>query len=528
MVRALGLLLVLALPAAAGDLSRALERARRAAHSGTAEELARELEAVLEEDGKAAARGLLELAAGLPPGREGAHWQVLRALAALEGDSALDALESFLRKGEPAPLCRDLLFALQGRNSDGQVKLFAALLKDEKARLELRLMACDRLGESATPAAVDALLRLLDKEQGRSSELEAAARRTLVGLAGGEDMGDIANWQGWWKGHRGQPLPVRREGASTASVDSTGQTVRGQLDPARAGGLSSLTRRGRVVVIRGTIRNYDQIELVLRRMGVEHQVLTKAVFLADVEAGLQNTAALLLNCNLFTPVCHCPTCKPGKDLGRGPACAGCDEHDRREDAFPDEVVARIARHVREGGSLFTEDFGLYELVARAWPELVGVAGVLSEGDVDWLPAPGQTAHPLLRGVLGAAPGEATRTRPLTGKWKVDAISPAIAVKDPARVRVLLFSPELRARDPNGAALAVAFSPGEELEAAAPPPGKRKQTGKDAATRPARAGVVLHVLSHFGKQTSQSDEFALQNMLVNFLLEAADRWRERRR
>src|SRR5688572_23794231 len=107
MVRTLvALALLSVLPAGASELSRALERAKKAAHSGTAEELARELEAVVQEDGKAAARGLLELAAGLPAGREGAHWQVLRALAALQGDSALDALEAFLRKGEPPPLCR--------------------------------------------------------------------------------------------------------------------------------------------------------------------------------------------------------------------------------------------------------------------------------------------------------------------------------------------------------------------------------------------------------------------------------------
>ena len=36
------------------------------------------------------------------------------------------------------------------------------------------------------------------------------------------------------------------------------------------------------------------------------------------------------------------------------------------------------------------------------------------------------------------------------------------------------------------------------------------------------GRVLYVLSHFGKQESNEDEYALQNLLINFLVEAADR------
>ncbi len=37
------------------------------------------------------------------------------------------------------------------------------------------------------------------------------------------------------------------------------------------------------------------------------------------------------------------------------------------------------------------------------------------------------------------------------------------------------------------------------------------------------GAVLHVLSHFGKQKTQDDEFALQNLLLNFILEAHTRY-----
>ena len=36
------------------------------------------------------------------------------------------------------------------------------------------------------------------------------------------------------------------------------------------------------------------------------------------------------------------------------------------------------------------------------------------------------------------------------------------------------------------------------------------------------GRVLYVLSHFGKQAATSDEYALQNLLINFLVEASER------
>ena len=35
-------------------------------------------------------------------------------------------------------------------------------------------------------------------------------------------------------------------------------------------------------------------------------------------------------------------------------------------------------------------------------------------------------------------------------------------------------------------------------------------------------IKNHVLSHFGKQNSEDDEFALQNLMLNFLIEANER------
>ena len=95
-----------------------------------------------------------------------------------------------------------------------------------------------------------------------------------------------------------------------------------------------------------------------------------------------------------------------------------------------------------------------------------------------------------------------------------SLSPVIEVTGKGKVTVLMSSPDL-AKDEGAdkAAVAVTFLPaGAKGE-------KGAVQGKLEAVR---GGRVLHVLSHFAKQKSDQDAFALQNMLLNFLMEAQRR------
>ena len=65
----------------------------------------------------------------------------------------------------------------------------------------------------------------------------------------------------------------------------------------------------------------------------------------------------------------------------------------------DEAVRKLKEWVEAGGYLFTEDWGLTDMLERAWPDLVGTGSYLPEGEVDVAPARGATTHPLLRGVF---------------------------------------------------------------------------------------------------------------------------------
>jgi len=49
----------------------------------------------------------------------------------------------------------------------------------------------------------------------------------------------------------------------------------------------------------------------------------------------------------------------------------------------------------------------------------------------------------------------------------------------------------------------------------------------AKKKPGPHGRVMHVLSHFGRQQEQEDAFALQNLLINFLIEGRDMMKHRK-
>jgi hypothetical protein len=227
-------------------------------------------------------------------------------------------------------------------------------------------------------------------------------------------------------------------------------------------------------------------------------------------------------------------------------------------------VDKLKKYVEKGGYLFTEDWGLVDILERAWPKLVGPGSYLPEGEVDVAPASGSTTHPMLRGVfvdgkkmikeedLGGKPEEGgIKGGPKTSsedirkkikaavkkpdnKWKVDDESPYIEVKDKKKVTILMSSKKVRELSDGHGTVALTFGgsysygKGEGL----------RRGGRTTARDPSRGGRgkwvpgvikgrVLHVLSHFARQHAKEDEFALQNLALNFLMEAKIRRRTKK-
>ena len=222
--------------------------------------------------------------------------------------------------------------------------------------------------------------------------------------------------------------------------------------------------------------------------------------------------------------------------------------------------------VERGGYLFTEDWGMADVLERAWPAYAKNGTYLAEQMVDVYPPRGSATHPLLRGVFvtkkktivqkkvsekkgdmttGVDVDEETLDERLTqpkNEWKVDDESPNIVIVNNKVVTILLESKKVS--DMRGGNGAVAFTFGGPKYI--PGTGTTRKKGKKGLTTgvpvdgrtidkkgrsravPGPMGRVLHVLSHFGRQQTQEDCFALQNMLLNFLIEGREMMKHRKK
>lgn len=190
-----------------------------------------------------------------------------------------------------------------------------------------------------------------------------------------------------------------------------------------------------------------------------------------------------------------------------------------------EGLDRIRKYVDGGGYFFAEDWCMEEIVEKIWPAYVGTGHLRKDELVPVLPKAGSATHPYLKKIFFKDP-EMTRDTvtegdliKLTHQWQIDKDSRTIRVKDPKHVVTLLTSPVLEKTARGDDAVAVTFIPAKKKP-------KKPAVATSGAVQQDRGemtgGRVLYVLSHFGKQKSEDDEYALQNLLINFLVEAADR------
>ena len=480
---------------------------------------------------------VLKYAAKIPAGADAPYWRLVRTAALFADAPALEHLGTVILKQKKSTFARDLVFSLQDNINPTVVPVLARIL--DKAPIDLKLLAVDRLAAVKVVESVDALIASLKREEKKGGRLVDRLQRSLRALTGA-DMGEAENWEKWWSIERSNGLnrpDSERGGTGTVTDD---------LDPTRHSELDELKNLDNVLVLKASecragmdTCNYDHIENMLGQMEIKHKVATKEDFNKGI-VSLKGIVAVLINCTQTKEHCICPKCTPGgANNMRMKQCTGCDVHDLVSHQLTGASVKVLKEYVERGGFIFSEDWVLSELHAKAWPKLVGVGKYLKEQEVDTFPARGATSHPYMRGVFrnpappvpqgGAGEGGTVVDPPSYGgsesgnnhSWKVDNESPAVKVNDRRSVRVLLTSKKLAAEANGNDAVAITFLPVGSKSG-----GRRRATtggAGDKAPDP-NAGRVLHVMSHFGKQNSQDDEFALQNLLINFLIEATARSR----
>lgn len=488
------------------------------------------------------------------------YWQLVNALATFSDKEAMAHLGDLMVKNKKNYLSRDILFSLQNHRGYGiYVLLEKVIIGAQPDVQKLAIEHVINLDEpnEGTEVLVSALQKVRDKY------VKAEIVKALVTITGTNVPGDDEKeWKKWWEVAKSQG-GIKRDKSSGEKGGHTG-TVVDDLDKVRKDKLYGGEKAGpiEVLVIYGECFGgnkthhicYDRIDHMTRQMDVKTTAIERKVFENSSYVIDDKFTAVIICCVQIHDHCICPKCRPGtQKTNRMFPCTGCDVHVPCNHKFSEDAVQRLKKWVERGGYLFTEDWGLADVLERAWPGYVSNGTYLPEQMVDVSPAPGSTTHPLLRGVFVSQKktiksnkdkgdgGDMTtgideetieeRLKPPKNEWKVDDESPNIMVLDKKAVTILMTSKKISDMRQGQGAVALTFG-GPRFIPGTGKKGKGLTTGvptegMGGARKPGPLGRVLHVLSHFGRQHEREDAFALQNLLLNFLIEGREFKRFRR-
>ncbi len=490
------------------------------------------LEGLLEAGGASAVGELLSLIPKMGGASDVYYWQLVNTAGGFRDRDALGALGDFILKKKKAPYCRDLLFAMENNPSPNVVGPLTKIL--EKGSYDLQLMAADQLAQVATTRSVTALIDSLKREGDKGDP--QLRRRIMAALSTitKENMGDSLNWIGWWDANKNKGLPEPEEPAGG------GGNVVSSMNRDRGKQIESVKRQPkRILVISsmdpkrpGSVNDYDSMEKMLEEMEIPHVVVLKDAFQKDPKKYLERAWTVLINCNNIQSTCICPECasinqkrkEKGQSIGpkinRLNSCPpDCPKgHNSVSNKMSEEGVQALKRWTEQGGYLFTEDWGIVEILDRAWPKvlsshqekskdragneasgpkLVHVQDAKDAGfkivrgppphaqqgfEVPIVPGRGMTSRPLLRGVFtrprpparesdadadGGDGGSRTRDLPPTEnptssikhQWQIDDESPSIFVQNGGKVEILMRSQQLGKLAGGDDAVAVNFRVG---------------------------------------------------------------------
>ncbi|MCK4909578.1 MAG: hypothetical protein KAS70_06735 [Planctomycetes bacterium] len=465
---------------------------------------------------------------------DGVYWALLNAIGRFNNSEVLDEIAEFILKNKKSSLGQDALFIMKSKHSNKVLNLLKTVLGDGTD--ELRILALEHLGVIQTKESVKTIINFLATVDLEKKPLVIEKASEILYSLTGKNMGsDTESWMKWWSENKDRSDDIV---AKPATARGNTGTVVDYLDYSRSVSYVDLKKipPDKIIVVTGDCprcsenkktkvsHDFDRIQKVLAEMQIPHTTVPKNDFNRN-SYKLDDKIMILFNCNFFKRHCACPTCETGsKSAERTFQCVGCEEHDHYENILSNEAIKKIQDYVSRGGYIFTEDWVIEEVLERAFRGIIRHSKYHPASNVTILPSRGGSTHPYLKGVFerpasqvnnksGAGATQAVKLalKVGEGKWKIDEDSPDIVVQNPKLVEVLMVAPELVDKKTAGAngVVAVTFSYDQGRRMVSTGRGKKVNSG----------GRVLHVLSHFGKQDVNDDELALQNLLLNFLIEA---------
>jgi hypothetical protein len=362
------------------------------------------------------------------------YWRLVSSVAGFTDDESMAILGKTLVRLKKKKWTADVLHALGGNASLSVVTALAPVLDDGTP--DMRCLAADHLGNVHSTASVDLLIGVL-KDGKASARLDRRVRDALSAIAG-EDMGASVNWIGWWDANREKGVAgakTKGDSKSKSTRDRIVEKVKKQL--------------GAILVISahlpkdhpdepGGDHNYDHVQTVLEGLRIPHTVVSKVDFIENSRKYLRDAWVVLINCNNIQTMCVCKEC--GKSAGAAttnrmktcpPNCPSGHKHVSYK--MPGAQVSDLKKWVSVGGYLFTEDWGLVEILDEAWPGFVSseetpqiegnpnkqVKLVPKKLRVPVLPGRGMIASPILRGVFTRR-RRPSREKPKPGVKRADA------------------------------------------------------------------------------------------------------------
>ncbi|HLD36424.1 MAG TPA: hypothetical protein VJC37_06850 [Planctomycetota bacterium] len=511
----------------AADLQSAIQKSDRELIKKAVDQL------VLQNDTKAC-DALINSANSAPD--SGTYWILLEGLSRFTNTEVISKMTSYIVSNKAKEIGRDLLGAMKNNRSSSILPLLKEVI--EKGTYEMKIECIHQLSAITIKESLDVLfgfLKPLDEKNDKELVKETiGALKRVTGV----DKGNYpASWLAWWEENKNKQISdiIKPKTADGGSIDNVSQ-YRDMT------GLEDLTK-DKVIVVRNDLcdekaktggfdGNYDHIQDILTRLGIEHKVVGKSELEKD-SFDWDNIWVLIFNCTMYKEHCCNPKHKAGttKTSERLVNCVGEGPHQNHKPEVSDKTIKKITKFVETGGYLFTEDMNINEIIVKAFKGIIASTKFLPAKDVPILPAPGAALHPYLKYVFEAAPssssnapdtseadksGETKSVKPgefrIDTEWKIDEDSPDIKVlkKD---VTVLIMSPKLVTKSNTDGAVAVTFGvSGSNIVT----------TGNEKGPSYKGGGRVLHVMSHFGHQKSKVDEFALQNLILNFIMELNQR------
>ncbi|HKS16577.1 MAG TPA: hypothetical protein VJU16_04640, partial [Planctomycetota bacterium] len=444
-----------------------------------------------------------------------------------------------------SPVARDLVAALHGNYTAGCEGALATILREGSA--DLQVLAVEHMMDVGQKASVEAVIEALKKGTA-GPELTRRLFRVLNVLCV-ETYGEtLSNWEGWWTANKHKDWSLLKAKPRGASGGGTG-TVCDDLGKHRDAEYEKL-KTGKVLVIGAKEgckckqgHDLDSIERIAERMRLTVEYVNKIDFSKATWtlAKLDEYVAILCNCTHLETHCTCPKCrnKGGGEAGnRLVRCPTCDcGHPSAKYVMENAGLDKIRKYVDAGGYLFTEDWALREILAERFKEFVGVGEFIrSDLEVNIFPKPGAGSHPYLRNIFSrlkpkkkgysdkggtvAEGPESPDFERIDHTWKIDKDSPVIKITGGAKVTVLIYSKDVAAAGKGSDAVAITFVVAPKAGGGMDPVATGAPIEQDRTKM--SGGRVLHVMSHFGKQKSQTDEYTIQNLLLNFLIEASER------